>query len=100
MTELAELRRTALEEKADRPISDEPGAPGDPRHHREVVAPRGEPRRKAADAHADHLGDGLVATEVHEHAERLVREGLRPSVPERGGDVVRHAAALANRVLR
>ena len=64
-----------------------------------MVGARGEPGREAADTQLEHLGYGLVASQVDEHAERLVGERAQPPVAQGGGDVRRDESSLADGVL-
>src|SRR5689334_1000082 len=99
VAELAELRRGMPEEETDGPVEHESRPASRARHQREMVGARREPRREAAQLHAQHGGHGLVAAHVDEYAERLVAELAHLPVADRGGHVLRRELALPHRVL-
>src|SRR3954452_21858814 len=99
MAELPELRGAAPEEQAYGPVDHQTRPAPVARHRREVVGPRREPGREAGEPHSQHHGDGLLAPEVHEHAERLVTELAEPPVSQRRRDVAARELALAQSVL-
>src|SRR5687767_12976443 len=77
VTERAQLRDVAPEEKRHRPVGDDPELPGQQRQLVEVIGAGDEPAEEAAQAQAENVCDSLVAAERGDLAEHAVAVRLR-----------------------
>src|SRR5439155_141098 len=88
------MRRLGIEPNVVFRSDDDVQLPARQRQLIQVVRPRDEPGREAAQPQAEHVRDALVAAEGRDLAEHPVPVGLRLA-----GQVLREAARLAERVL-
>src|SRR5919204_550887 len=102
-----ELGDVAAEEERRRPVGDDAKLPREERKLVQVVRPRDEPAWKAAQPHAEDVGDPFVAAERRHLTQRAdavavgEEDVVRPGLLERRGDADVDAAAgkLAGRVV-